>query len=115
MQMGNMEISNPSAGMISGLTKEIMVEEGEKDIYVIVDLSKIDTSSNLGKGNIPEGDTISSLNDLKDIYIIDQSNQVHYIDGNGKKYGNLEVDGFKKIVGSSSDWVVEGNKVVQYL
>lgn len=55
MQMGNMEISNPSADMISGLTKEIMVEEGEKDIYLIVDLSKIDTSSNLGKGNIPEG------------------------------------------------------------
>ena len=101
---------------IEGFVQETEVNDNgeDKDIYVITDLSKIGTSSSIGNGTLTDKSN-KDLSDLKDILIIDQDNKVYYIDKNGEKYGNGTINGFKKIVASSAEWEVEGNKLVKYL
>ncbi len=42
------------AGDIEGLAKLVKISDIDKDVYVIKDLSKLDITSTLGKGTIPE-------------------------------------------------------------
>ena len=102
---------------VDGFVQEKKFVDGAEtdDIYVVRDLSKIGTSSSIGNGSFSDSDNIKKITDLRDILIIDQDNQVHYVDKNGKLYGNTEINGFKKVTGSSDEWEVEENAVVKYL
>lgn len=103
---------NASIDKIEGLANEVQFGD-EGGIYVIKDLSKIKTTSSIGKGKIPVNNQIQQITELKDVFIIDQENQVFYI--HGEIYGKGEIATIEKVVGSSSDWRVEGDRLVQYL